>query len=593
MGTWIKTLSNMYPEDIVKEKMRIAGINPDKAISPLDDIEDVKVFRFTNEISKHFSIKEEDLWKEIGKDNVKAFYEYYSSFFKKENLFQFLNSMNDVHQVVKKRISGSNPPALDMEIIGVNDVLLTYRSRRGMFSYLHGLILGAKAHFKEDIKVKEVYKKDGEMQLKLTFPYEVRKKKSYPVNKILSFGFIKDLGAKVSIFSLIIGLIVGLLSRNLPFAFLISPLFMAIFTFVGFKMLSMPLEDIRNELRSLAAKNFVITTEISTGNDMYEEIHSAFNTYKASVAEDFIGFNSITEEMQGFSNSLSGISRKMDITSKEIADVVEQLAASATTQAEETEHGVSILHDNVESIKNISEQENQNKVELEDALSNINDSFKALDSTVTSLEKILEKFENVKNESINLKNKGKEIEEIASFVANISSQTTLLALNASIEAARAGEAGRGFSVVADEVRKLAEQSETAADNIKENVYGFLSEMDNMVSSITDQYNVINAESNSIKQSIEKTEAAHEKIEDVAEKMLVTAAELESQSVNISSMFTNIESLAGIAEENSASTQLVSSSVSSYAEEILKLTEGINDFKKLTHEFGIYISTYKL
>lgn len=49
-----------------------------------------------------------------------------------------------------------------------------------MFNYLHGLIIGAKAHFNEDVKVKELYRKDGEMQSQLTFPYEVRKRKNLP-----------------------------------------------------------------------------------------------------------------------------------------------------------------------------------------------------------------------------------------------------------------------------------------------------------------------------------------------------------------------------------------------------------------------------
>ncbi len=593
VGTWVKTLSRMYPEDIVREKMKVAGMDPSKAISPLDDIEDATVFKFTNEIAKQFSIKEDDLWKEIGKDNVRAFYEGYSSFFKKANLYQFLNSMNDVHQVVRKRISGSNPPGLDMEIIGPHDVVLTYRSKRGMYNYLHGLLIGTKAHFNEDITIKELSRKDGEMKIQLTFPYEVRNRKKYQINKLMSLGFIKDIGAKVFVFSLIIGLVAGFLTKAIPYNYIITPAITALFGLIAFKMLSLPLQDIKNELASLKNKNFAITTEISTGNDMYEELHSAINDYKAAVAEDFIGFNSMTEEMQGFSDNLSGISKKMDNTSKDIADVVEQLAYSATTQAEETEQSVGMLHDNVESIKSISEQENKNKIELEDALSNIKDSFKALDTTVVSLGNILGKFENVRNESINLKNKGKEIEEIASFVSSISYQTNLLALNASIEAARAGEMGRGFSVVAQEVKKLAEQSETAADNIKKNIYGFLSEMDTMVGSITDQYDVINNESTSIKKAIEKTESANTKIETVAGKMLITAVELQGQSEKITSMFTNMESLAAIAEENSASTEEVSSNVTSYSDEIIKLTDGISDFKKLTNEFKGYISTYKL
>lgn len=45
VGTWVKNASRMYSEDIVA-KMKVAEMDPNKAISPLDDIEDAKVFRF-------------------------------------------------------------------------------------------------------------------------------------------------------------------------------------------------------------------------------------------------------------------------------------------------------------------------------------------------------------------------------------------------------------------------------------------------------------------------------------------------------------------------------------------------------------------
>lgn len=76
---------------------------------------------------------------------------------------------------------------------------------------------------------------------------------------------------------------------------------------------------------------------------------------------------------------------------------------------------------------------------------------------VMTINKFIENIKNVKN--------------VISGIAEISSQTDLLALNASIESSRAGEEGKGFANVAGEVRTLAEQTVSLTDEINKLVIG--------------------------------------------------------------------------------------------------------------------------
>ncbi|MEP5612349.1 MAG: methyl-accepting chemotaxis protein [Cyclobacteriaceae bacterium] len=61
----------------------------------------------------------------------------------------------------------------------------------------------------------------------------------------------------------------------------------------------------------------------------------------------------------------------------------------------------------------------------------------------------------------------RSVTETVSLLEDISSQTSILALNASVEAARAGSHGKGFAVIAKSVRELASKSLSASESIKE------------------------------------------------------------------------------------------------------------------------------
>lgn len=77
----------------------------------------------------------------------------------------------------------------------------------------------------------------------------------------------------------------------------------------------------------------------------------------------------------------------------------------------------------------------------------------------------------------------KQINEMTESIMQISSQTSLLALNASIEAARAGEAGKGFAVVASEISKLANETSDSVTSINEIVMEVNASVDEMVQSM--------------------------------------------------------------------------------------------------------------
>lgn len=162
----------------------------------------------------------------------------------------------------------------------------------------------------------------------------------------------------------------------------------------------------------------------------------------------------------------------------EITDIVNQMCSdnSATSQElaagmQETAATTVTINENVSQIK--GEAENINTMAEEGAKNSETVMDRAVQlrtKTVTASNKTMDIYNSVKEKAEKAIEGSKAVEkinELTGTIMEISSQTSLLALNASIEAARAGEAGRGFAVVATEIGSLADQTSQAIANISE------------------------------------------------------------------------------------------------------------------------------
>lgn len=594
VATWIKTCRNLYNDKHVDEAMHAVGWNKDRIFSPIETIEDEKIFKVIKYIAEKEHLVEKDLWKIIGLENIKTFHNDFPSFFKTKNLFSFLRALFDVHVIMTKKFKGAKPPLVKIKAISEYDALLTYQSDRAMFDYFYGLFEGAMKYFKEQPQVQEIERTKDSMTLKITFQNEIYFKKTYLINNILSLGFIKSIPIKNALFTalLTIGIGIPILGGDLWYKALLIGGLSAIFSGIGTSLLLKPKKVLQEEVSTMLENEFSTYGEIRT-NDFFEDIYTLLNQYKALNRKDFTGIKSVVDEMTSFTNALNGISGAMKGTSSDISDVVEQVAEGAIEQAKNTEQAAYILNQNSEALKEIVKNEHRNKEELESVLVKVNNSYEGVKNTSDHIFDTLGAFDKIREKGRYLENKVLDVTAIITIVSQIAEETNLLALNASIEAARAGENGRGFAVVAESIRKLAEQSKSAVQEVNKNLEIFISEIKMFIETIQKEYLNLENETKNLDTVKNISFEANQSIHSVSTSMIEMINNLTKQADNIGTASSTVEALAAIAEENSASSEEVSASVINYSHEINSLMNNIQSFKVIATDFQQELECHKL
>ncbi len=170
---------------------------------------------------------------------------------------------------------------------------------------------------------------------------------------------------------------------------------------------------------------------------------------------------------------------------------------------------------------------------------------------------------------------GRQAEDIGTVlrvISDIADQTNLLALNAAIEAARAGDAGRGFAVVADEVRKLAEKTmsataevDQAIRDIQAGTRGSMDSMEKAVESIAAATELAGQSGASLRGIVDLVEQTSGQIGSIA-----TAAEQQSATSQVISR--SVTDVSQISEELTGAMRQSAEAVEAMARQAQTLQE---------------------
>lgn len=327
--------------------------------------------------------------------------------------------------------------------------------------------------------------------------------------------------------------------------------------------------------------------------DEIGDVIRGFNYMIENIRNLILEVSNVSQKVISNSMLLNSASEKSKIASKQINEVMNQVAIGASDQAENLANGVgsiNILSDDInkveEDMKFMSETTNGTKKLSQDSLNvvkTLNEKAFQTSSASTQFIKDINRL-------------GKDMEQIVKItktIATIADQTNLLSLNASIEAARAGEAGRGFSVVANEVKKLADQSKDSSreitfiiDNILQKTSDTTKVAHNANKLMEEQMGIVKETDISLASIYKSMGSLMERVDNVSKSIESVLNSKENASESIENVSAISQETASISEEVSATTQEQVSSL----EELSELSKSLDEMSKKLNES---ISVFKI